>query len=69
MKQVEFKIEGIKCEGCVNRIKKVLAKCSGIEAFDLSLETKILKVSAQDDQSIEVMKEKIEALDFTVLPL
>ena len=26
MKQVEFKIEGIKCEGCVNRIKKVLAK-------------------------------------------
>ena len=46
MKQVEFKIEGIKCEGCVNRIKKVLAKCSGIEAFDLSLETKILKVFA-----------------------
>ena len=69
MKQVEFKIEGIKCEGCVNRIKKVLTKCSGIESFDLSLETKILKVSAQDDQSIEMMKEKIETLDFTVLPL
>ncbi len=69
MKQVAFKIDGIKCEGCVNRIKKVLSKCNGIDFYDLSLETKILKVSVKDAEIIEMIKEKIETLGFEVTTL
>ena len=69
MRQVAFKIDGIKCEGCVNRIKKVLSKCNGIDFYALSLETKILKVSVKDDEIIEMIKEKIETLGFEVTTL
>ena len=35
-------IEGMKCEGCVNRIKNVLENIKGILSYELSLEKKKL---------------------------
>ena len=35
MKNIELKIEGMKCEGCVNRIKNALSTMKGIDSFDL----------------------------------
>ncbi len=66
MKNIELNIEGMKCEGCVNRIKKVLSTIKGIESFDISLETKILKLSVKKEKTIDEVIKKIEMLGFSV---
>ena len=35
MKNIELNIEGMKCEGCVNRIKNALSTIKVIYYFDL----------------------------------
>ena len=47
MKNIELNIEGMKCEGCVNRIKNALSIIKGIDSFDLSLEDKKLTLSVK----------------------
>lgn len=32
-------IEGIKCEGCINRIKKVLENIKGIKKYEITAKT------------------------------
>lgn len=66
MKNIELNIEGMKCEGCVNRIKKVLSTIKGIESFDISLETKILKLSVKKEKTIDEVIKKIEMLGFSI---
>ena len=66
MKNIELKIEGMKCEGCINRVKKVLSMIKGIEAFDISLETKTLKLSVKKEKTIDEVIKKIEMLGFSV---
>ena len=36
MKEKELMIEGMKCEGCVTRIKNVFSSIKGIESYDIS---------------------------------
>ena len=57
MKNIELNIEGMKCEGCVNRIKNALSIIKGIDSFDLSLENKKLTISVKKEKTIdEVIK-------------
>ena len=46
---MEYKltINGMKCEGCVNRINNVLNTIKGIESFNVSLETKTLTIKVK----------------------
>lgn len=66
MKSIELTIEGMKCEGCVNRIKNVLSTIKGIDSFDLSLEDKKLTLSVKKDKTIDEVIKKIEALGFGI---
>lgn len=66
MKHVEMKIEGMKCEGCVNRIKNALSKVKGIQNCDISLENKTIKLDIKNDKVLQEVITKIENLDFTV---
>ena len=57
MKNIELNIEGMKCEGCVNRLKKVLSMVKGIDSFDISLEDKKLTLSVKREKIIgEIIK-------------
>ncbi len=66
MKNIELIIEGMKCEGCANRIKKTLSTIKGIDSFDLSLEEKILTLSIKKEKTIDEVIKKIEALGFDI---
>lgn len=66
MKQIELKVEGIKCEGCINRIKKVLSSIKGISFYELSLEEKTLTLSVKKEKVVEEVIKKIETLGFSI---
>ena len=66
MKNVELNIEGMKCEGCVNRIKNALSTIKGINSFDLSLEDKKLTLSLKKEKTIDEVIKKIEVLGFSI---
>lgn len=66
MKNIELNIEGMKCEGCVNRIKNALSTIKGIDSFDLSLEDKKLTLSLKKEKIIDEVIKKIETLGFGI---
>lgn len=61
-----FKIEGIQCEGCINRIKNVLSTIKGIPSYQLSLEDKTLIVEVKKEKIIAEIIQKIENLGFEI---
>ena len=63
---MQFKIEGIMCEGCINRIKNVLENTKGIDEFDISLDDKILKIKVKNDKILKNVIDKIENLGFEI---
>lgn len=64
MEKIKLNIEGIKCEGCINRIKNVLKEIKGIEEVNLSLETKTLTFCSKKDKITKEVIEKVENLGF-----
>lgn len=62
----KLNIEGMKCEGCVNRIKNALSTVKGIESFTLSLEKKKLIINVKKESTIKKVIDKIENLGFEV---
>ena len=65
---MEYKltINGVKCEGCVNRINNVLNTIKGIESFNVSLETKTLTIKVKREKILNEVITKIENLGFKV---
>lgn len=66
MKTIVLEIEGMKCEGCMKRIKKVLSSMKGIDSYVLSLEEKKLTLTVKKEKTIDEVIQKIEALNFRV---
>lgn len=67
MQKFEFVIEGMKCQGCVNRIYHALAEIKGVKSYQVSLEKKSLGVEVTDDKVLDEVVTKIEDLDFSVV--
>lgn len=59
-------IEGMKCEGCVNRVKNVLSSIPGVKSCSVSLEDKKADLVLAKDIDDSVFQDKIEALGFTL---
>lgn len=66
MKNIELNVEGMKCEGCVNRIKNALSTIEGINSFDLSLDDKKLTLSLKKEKTLDEVIKKIEVLGFGI---
>ena len=66
MFEKEILIDGMMCENCTARVKKVLSALDEVESVDVSLENKkaIIKTSKEIENSI--IKETIEDIGFTV---
>ena len=60
----KLNIEGLKCEGCVNRIKNALSTVKGIDSFTISLEKKELILNVKKESTIQKAIAKIEDLGF-----
>jgi len=58
-----FNIEGMHCEGCVNRIEKILNAKESIKSVKISLEEKTAEVE-YENITIETIIEMIENAGF-----
>lgn len=57
-------IEGMHCEGCVNRVKNVLSSVKDIKNYQVDLGK--VEITLKKDMDLNIIKEKIENLGFKV---
>ena len=62
--KTELEIDGLKCEGCINRIRNVLSEIKGITSYQISLEDKTLRIEAKNEKVLKEVIEKINNLGF-----
>lgn len=68
MNNIRFKIEGMHCEGCSNRLTKVLNSLDGIVNASVSLEKKEANIEFDETKvSIKEIKEVIEDAGFQAM--
>ncbi len=63
---VTFKVEGMMCGGCENRVKNALSNVEGVTFVNASYQTKTVTVEMNKDIT-NILKDKIEALGFDVI--
>ena len=64
MKETQFKVNGMVCEGCENRVKIALSTLDGVEGVDASHKTGIVTVISNKEIERSVIEEKINDLGF-----
>jgi len=62
----ELTIDGIKCVGCVTRIKNVVENIKGIISYDITLDTKVLTITVKKESVLDEVIKKITDLGFEV---
>ena len=67
MKEMIFNVEGMMCEGCENRIKNAVSSIDGVIDVSAKHDTGIVKVLTRENVTEDIIKEKIEDLDFKVV--
>ena len=66
MKELIFKVEGMMCGGCENRVKNALETIDGVESVLASHEEGTVKVTLNKEIDENVIKEKIEDIGYEV---
>ncbi len=61
-----FFIDGMHCEGCVNRVQKVLMSIPGVKKCDVSLEDKKASLVLSKDIPDSVFQEQLERIGFQI---
>ena len=68
MKKVEIKVEGMHCEGCSNRLSRVLNNVDGVKEANVSLENKLASIEYDENiTKIEDLEESIKEAGFEVV--
>ena len=62
----ELTIDGIKCVGCINRIKNVVSSIKGVTSYDITLDTKVLTITVKKESVLDEVIKKITDLGFEV---
>ena len=62
----ELTIDGIKCDGCINRIKNVVENIKGVISYDITLDTKVLTITVKKESVLDEVIKKITDLGFEV---
>lgn len=62
----ELTIDGIKCEGCINRIKNVVENIKWVISYDITLDTKVLTITVKKESVLDEVIKKITDLGFEV---
>lgn len=65
MKEIKLNIEGMHCDGCSNRLERILNNLEGIEKAKVSLEEKIDTIEFNEEKiTINKIKEEIKEAGF-----
>lgn len=59
-------IEGMSCNHCVEKIKKFVTECEGVQNANISLENKTLEVEFKEPTKIEDIIDAVEDAGFSV---
>ena len=66
MKDIVFKVEGMMCGGCENRVKNALKEIEGIENVEANHKEGLVKITINKEISEDMLKERIEDLGYEV---
>ena len=66
MKEINIKVDGMVCNGCENRVQNALKTIEGIEDVKANYKDGTVKVTAKNEISENVIKEKIEDIGFEI---
>ncbi len=66
MKELTFKVEGMMCAGCENRVKNALKTIDGVEDVIASHVEGTVKVTLNNEIDEAIIKEKIEDIGYEV---
>ena len=65
MKEIKFKIEGMHCAGCSNRLEKILNNVDGVESAKVSLEEKSADIKYNEEEvELNTILQEIEDAGF-----
>ena len=67
MKKIKLTIEGMHCGNCAGNVEKALSKIPGVKEVSASIMTKKAIIEAEDDVSIDALKEAISKLSYRVV--
>lgn len=67
MKKTIIKVSGMVCNGCENRVKNALGAIEGIKKVDANYKKGIVKVTASEDITLEIMENTIKDLGFDIV--
>lgn len=65
----EIKVEGMTCEHCKANVMSALMSIDEVESVDIILEKGIVTVVLNDELSDDVLVEKIQEMDYTVVAI
>ena len=66
MKELKFKVDGMRCEGCENRIKKALNMLNGVTDVYSNFKDGIVIVTIDKNVNTNSIKETINDLGFEI---
>lgn len=65
MKEIKLKIKGMHCEGCSNRLEKILNNVDGLESAKVSLEEKLADIKYNEEEvELNTILQEIEDAGF-----
>ncbi len=67
MKELKFKVEGMMCTGCENRVQNVLKTIDGVENVVANHENGTVTVTLNKDVDENIIKEKIIDIGYEVV--
>ena len=67
MKEMNIKVEGMMCAGCENRVQNAVKLLAGVEEVTANHENGTVNVVADENITVERVKEAIEDLGFDIV--
>lgn len=67
MKEIELKVNGMVCGGCENRVQNAVSLIDGVESVVADHNTNTVKITTSKEVDLNIIKEKIQDLDFEVV--
>ncbi len=66
MKELIINVEGMVCNGCENRVQNVVKQIDGVEKVVANYKTGTVIITLNKEVREEIIKEKIEDINFKV---
>ncbi len=66
MKETKFKVKGMVCEGCENRLKNALLLVDNVKKVEASYKTGLVSICSEEALSLSDIEEKINILGFEI---